>query len=286
MQTSGIVATLHVDDVEITGSQSQGVYINGDVGFDATSQNLRVHGSTGYPVHVYARVIGSIPSGNYVGNGHDAIAIAGAGGPVLDAQTMHHRGVPYHVGSGPDGGRMDVNTQLNGPGAVLTLEPGVKMQFPPGGMLSVGASGLGGALVASGGPGALQILFTSDQGAAAQAGDWLGIVFNDPVAGQSVMQNARVEFAGGATVSNNASCPYPGRAGVNYAAIRIFGPPPGQFITSTEIASSARDGIDRGWSNDFQPDFLPTNTFSAVVGCKQTMPRTTNGVCPPSPPCP
>src|SRR5207344_2686943 len=104
----------HVDDVEIAGSLSQGVYINGPVGFDATSQNLRVHDSAGYPVHVYARVLGSVPSGTYTGNGRDAIAIAGSGGPVLDAQTMHARGVPYHVGSGSDGGRMDVNSQLSG----------------------------------------------------------------------------------------------------------------------------------------------------------------------------
>jgi hypothetical protein len=286
MQTTGVVATLHVDDVEIADSLSQGVYINGDVGFDATSQNLRVHGSAGYPVHVYARVIGSIPTGTYTGNGHDAIAIAGAGGPVLDAQTMHDRGVPYHVGSGADGGRMDVSTQLNGPAAALTIEPGVTIQFPPGGTLNVDASAHGGALIAIGGPGAQQIVFTSDQGALAKAGDWLGIVFNDPVEGQNVMQNVRVEFGGGEVVGNNTSCPYPGRVGVNYAAIRIFGPPQSQFITNSEIFASARDGIDRGWRDDFQPDFLGTNTFNAVAGCKQTMPRTSNGVCPVTPACP
>jgi hypothetical protein len=286
MQTTGVAAILHVDDVEITGSPTQGVYINGDVGFDPTSRNLRVHGSTGYPVHVNARLIGSIPSGTYTGNGHDAIAISGAAsGPVRDAQTMRNRGVPYHVGSGPDGGQMDINTQLNGPAAVLTIEPGVTIQFPPGGLLSV-ASGFGGALIAIGGAGAQKIVFTSDRGAAAAAGDWLGVVFNDPVAGQSVLQNVRVEFAGGETAGNDASCPYPGRVGVNYAAIRIFGPPAGQFITSTEILGSARDGIDRGWRDDLQPSFLPGNTFTAVVGCKQTQPRTTNGTCPVTVPCP
>ena len=53
MQVSGPVGTLHVDSVEIANSRSQGVYINGNVGFDPTSQNLRVYGSAGYPVHVY-----------------------------------------------------------------------------------------------------------------------------------------------------------------------------------------------------------------------------------------
>jgi hypothetical protein len=46
LATGGI---LHVDDVEIVGSLSQGVYVNGPIGFDASSRNLRVHGSAGFP---------------------------------------------------------------------------------------------------------------------------------------------------------------------------------------------------------------------------------------------
>ena len=291
MQSPGTTGIFHVDDVEIAGSLSQGVYINGAVGFDASSQNLRVHGSAGYPVHVYARVIGSVPSGVYTGNGHDAIAIAGSGGPVLDAQTMHNRGVPYHVGSGADGGRLDINSQLSGRAAVLTIEPGVTVQFPPGGTLNVdptsGVNTAQGALIAIGGTAADQkIVFTSDQGAASAAGDWLGIGFGGAIDPRSTMQNARVEFAGGQTVSNNGSCPYPGRVGVNYAAIRIFGPPTTQFITDTTILASLRDGIDRAWRADLQPDFLASNTFTAVAGCKESTPRTFNGVCPANPPCP
>jgi len=38
---------------------------------------------------------------------------------------MHNRGVPYHVGSGPDSGRMDINSQVAGQVAVLTIEPGI-----------------------------------------------------------------------------------------------------------------------------------------------------------------
>jgi len=289
MQSSGLVGSFHVDDVEITGSASQGVYINGPVGFDASSQNLRISGSAGYPVHVFARVIGSVPSGRYTGNGHDEIAIAGSGGPVVDSQTMHDRGVPYHVGSGADGGRMDINSQLAGQVAVLTIEPGVTVRFPPGGTLNVDPGSTTnpaqGALIAVGTPDK-KILFTSDQGAASKAGDWLGIGFGGAVDSRSTMQNTRVEFAGGTTVTGSNSCPYPGRTGPNYAAIRIFGPPATQFITDTEIVSSLRDGIDRGWRADLQPDFLATNTFTAVAACKQTTPRTFNGVCPATPTCP
>lgn len=283
---------LHVDDVEIVGSLSQGVYVNGPVGFDAGSRNLRVHGSVSFPVHVWARVIGSVPTGTYTGNGRDAIAIAGTGGPVLNAQTMHARGVPYHVGStGLDGGRMDVDAQVAGQVAVLTIEPGVTIQFPPGGVFNVGPSSgtaaARGALIAIGGADpADRIVFTSDRGAASQAGDWLGIAFGGAVDPRSVMQNVRVEFAGGTSITGSNSCPYPASNGINDAAIRIFGPPLSQFITGTEIRSSLRHGIDRGWRADVQPDFLTGNSFTAVGSCKQTVPRTSAGVCPLVLPCP
>jgi hypothetical protein len=290
MQSSGPAGTLHVDDVEIADSRSQGVFVNGEVGFDATSQGLRVHGSAGFPLHVWARVLGSIPAGDYTGNGRDAIGISGSGGPVLDAQTMHDRGVPYHVGSGQDGTRMDVYSQAAGTVAVLTIEPGVTIQFPPGGTLNVDASGgadvpARGALVAIGTV-ARPIVFTSDRGVAAAAGDWLGVGFGGEVDARSVLQHVRVEFAGGSTITGSNSCPYPGRVGPNYAAIRIFGPPLSQFITDTDVISSARDGIDRGWRSDLQPDFLATNSFTALPGCKESMPATQTNACPASPACP
>lgn len=128
-------------------------------------------------------------------------------------------------------------------------------------------------------------MFTSDQGLASKAGDWLGIGFGGGVDARTTMQNTRVEFAGGASVSGSNSCPYPGVV-INEAAIRIFGPPPSQFITKTEILSSARFGIDRGWRADLQPDFLAGNTFTAVASCKETTPRTANCVCPATVPCP
>ena len=289
MQSPNTVGTFHVDDVEIADSLSQGVYINDSVGFDGTSQNLRVHGSVSYPVHVYARVLGSIPTGDYTGNGHDAIAIAGSGGPVITDQTMHNRGVPYHVGSGADGGRMDVNSQVAGLTAVLTIEPGVTIQFPPGGVFNVdqtsGNAAAQGALIAIGGAAPAQkIVFTSDQ-ASQQAGDWLGVRFGGAVDPRSTMQNVRVEFAGGTSITGSNSCPYPGNVNSD-AAIRIFGPPLTQFITDSEILSSLHHGIDRGWRADLQPDFLASNTFTAVGSCKETTPRTANGTCPVNVPCP
>lgn len=280
--------SLHVDDVEIADSESQGVYINGTIGFDETSQDLRVHGSVGFPVHVYARVIGTIPSGEYTGNGRDEIGIAGSGGAVLDNQTMHDRGVPYHVGSGQDGGRMDVSAQSGV--AVLTIEPGVTVRFPPGGTLNIeefsSTDPATGALVAIG-TADKPITFTSDQTPGA-AGDWLGIGLGGFVDPATTLDNVIVAFAGGPGTGSN-SCPYPLRTGQNDAAIRIFGTagPLTQFITNTQIVKSLRDGIDRGWRDDVFTDFLDTNSFDVGVGgCKESVPRTFNGVCPESPACP
>jgi hypothetical protein len=287
MQRNGATGSLHVDDVEIVDSASQGVYVTGTAGFDATSQDLRVHGAASFPVHTFANLVGSIPSGEYTGNGRDELAIAGSGGAVLDDQTLHDRGVPYHVGSGQDGGRLDVNAVTGV--ATLTIEPGVTVRFPAGGTMNIDAtSGVDpahGALIAIG-TAAEPIVFTSDAATPA-AGDWLGLGFGRAVDPATVLQHVRVEFAGGAGTGSN-SCPYPGRIGQNDAAIRIFGTagPASQFITDTEIVSSARDGIDRGWRDDETTDFLPTNTFIDVAECTQSVPRTFNGVCPATPACP
>ena len=295
MQTNGQSGTLHVDDVEVSLSASQGVYIDGAVGFDATSQNLRVTGSAGYPVHVFANVIGTIPTGLYTGgNGHNAIAIAGNGGPVSSSQTMHNRGVPYHVGSGMDGGRLDINSQVNGQVAVLTIEPGVQVEFPPGGTLNVDPSTGGsyampgaahGALIAVG-TASQPIVFSSDKGNGGAPGDWLGIGFGGVVDPRTNLQHVSVVFAGGATVTGSNSCPYPGRQGQNYAAVRVFGPTQSEFITDSAVMYSARDAIDRGWRADPQPDFLASNSFTAIAACKQSTPRTFAGACPTNPPCP
>jgi hypothetical protein len=284
--TSG---SLHMDDVEIADSASQGVYLSGAAGFDATSRDVRIHGSVGYPLHTYARVIGSIPTGTYTGNTHDEFVISDSGGAIVDDQTMHDRGIPYHVGIGLGMGQLDVVAPTGV--AVLTIEPGVTIKFEAGGRMrvspAVSTAPAQGALIAIGTV-AKPIVFTSGAATPA-AGDWLGMWLGGAVDSRTRIQHARVEYAGGTSVSGSNSCPYPGRpTQINDAAIRVVGtaPPPAQFITDTEIVSSALDGIDRGWRDDFQPDFLTSNTFTNVAGCKQTTPRTLAGVCAATPACP
>jgi hypothetical protein len=123
-------------------------------------------------------------------------------------------------------------------------------------------------------------VFTSDQGAASAAGNWLGISFANQFLPQNVMQHVRVDFAGGADTAGSSSCPYPNESRLNDAAIRIANQPPGVFIVDSEIRFSAKHGIDRGWQGPPTPDFLANNTFTSLARCKQTWPSPLVGNCP------
>jgi hypothetical protein len=292
---------LHVEDVEIADSQSQGVLLNGTGGFDAASQSLRIHGSAGFPVSAFANVIGTIPSGQYQGNAVDAIGIGLSGGPVRFTQTMANHGVPYHVGTGQDGGRLDVNSLVTGQTAVLTIQPGVVIAFPPGGMLYVAGRETStptdparGALIANAGGGP-PVVFTTDQSAVPAPGSWIGIRIGNPVDPRTLLNNVKILFAGGVDTAQSNSCPYPGYPVNNDAAIRVLGVPPTQVIANSEIVGSARHGIDRGWQSNTQPDLLPSNTVTPSTtspggACRQTTPKNANGsncpTSPQSPPCP
>lgn len=289
MRSTNTKTAFHLDNVVLGDSASQGILVASDTGFDATSENLTIRNSVYYPLQVYASVLGSVPSGNYAENRYAAIAIRSNGPPVKTSQTLRNRGVPYHVGSSnQDGGRLDVNSQVANSVATLTIEPGVMLQFPPGGALRVEPNLLSntaarGALIAVGTP-TVPILFTSDRGPAAAPGDWAGVSFGGIINPATVVRYGIVYYAGGPSAASN-SCPNAGLAN-NNAAIRIYGPTLSQFITDTTIAGSAQDGIDRGWRSDVQPDFLASNTITSFAQCKQSTPRTAAGVCPMPVPCP
>jgi len=279
---------LHVDDVMVAASSSQGIYIENNVGFDPSSQNLRIVGSASFPLNIPARVVGSVPSGDYTKNRRWAIAIAG--GQIFDAQTLHNRGLAYHIGTGAPGANLDVRSGVaNGGVATLTIEPGVRILFPPAGSLTIdatiGNSAAQGALIAIGTP-EQPIVLTSDRGPASAPGDWIGVVLGNAIDQQSVMRYVQVFYAGGPRTGGSNSCPNPTSPGNNDAAIGINGPPQKQFIFDTEIFYSARHGIDRGWRADDQPDFLRSNNFKDIAGCLQTTPRDFSGGCPVNVPCP
>lgn len=277
---------LSARDVAITGSLSQGVRIEENGAFTADSEALVISESVGSPISAGFDGAGSIPSGTYTGNGDDRIVLTDEiPNIVAHDMTLFDRGVPYVVG--PVGQLADLRVDAGAGGlATLTIEAGVELQFRAGGVLRIDPDSAeepaSGALVAQGTEDA-PILFTSAEESPA-AGDWLGLVFGGELDPQTRLDNVQVEYAGGEASSGSNSCPYPGGDGINEASIRILGVPPGQFITRTTIAAGANHGIDRGWRDDLVVDFLPENSFD-VAGCRQTVSRLDNGVCPDPVPC-
>jgi hypothetical protein len=281
--------TVFVDHVTIAGSKSNGLYLADGAGFAPGSQELTVTGAAQYPVSLWTRAVGTVPSGKYVGNAVDEIMLPGSSGAsaVQEDTTMHDWGVPYRVGNSLSDGNLVIERQApSSPGlATLTIEAGVTVRMKKGGVVLVqrfvGSSPAQGALVVNG-TAARPVVFTSAEATPA-AGDWYGIWFGMVPAPNDKIDYARVEYAGGLSSSGSDACNAPGS---NDAAIRIFGLPSSAFVTNTTIANSAGHGIDRGWRNDLKPDFLATNTFTSVAKCKESYPKNTNGGCPATVPCP
>lgn len=280
---------LGVSHVEIRGSQSAGVRLETLGAFTDDSEALTITEGAAHPISAAATAVGTIPSGSYTGNGDDQIVLTTANNETIfvDA-TMHDHGVPYFIGLPGQIGELRVQAHEPDGLAVLTIEPGVELRFQQDGVFTIQqlASDLPatGALVAAGTEDA-PIVMTSAADSPA-AGDWLGLHFGGVLDPLTRMEHVRVEYAGGASTTGSSSCPYPGDPDtINDAAIRIFGVPPGEFITDTEIVASAGHGIDRGWRDDFIVDLVPTNMFD-INGCTQTWPRTEDGSCPDPVPCP
>jgi hypothetical protein len=283
--------TVFVDHVTIAGSKSNGVDMLDGAGFAPGSQELTVTGSAQYPVAIWARALSGLPTGTYTGNATDEILLDGGGGShaVHEDTTMHNRGVPYRVGNSLSGSNPLLVVERQAPStpglATLTIEAGVKVRVKKGGMVEVqrftGTTPAQGAIVVNG-TAAEPVVFTSAEPSPAP-GDWYGIWFGLVPAANNKIDHARVEYAGATSGSSGASCNVPPTPD---AAIRIFGTPSSSFVTNTTIADSARHGIDRGWRDDNKPDFLATNTFIGIAGCKQTYPSDTNGSCPSTVPCP
>jgi hypothetical protein len=287
--------TLFVDHVTVKGSASNGILVHDGAGFAKGSTDLTVTGAANYPVNIWSRAVDGLPPGTYTGNAHDEILLpaTGLGEAIQEDATMHDRGVPYHVGQFASSGTLYIGKQGAAPGvATLTIEAGVTLRMKKGGVIYVERASPGGttnpakgALIAVG-RSDKRIVFTSAE-PTATAGDWLGIWYGLIPSATDKLDFVNIDYAGGSSVSGSDACNVPPPGTQNDAAVRIFGlPAGGQFITNTIISNSAVHGIDRGWRADAKTDFLPTNTFNAVAGCKQSYPRDKSGVCPASPPCP
>jgi hypothetical protein len=272
-------------DVTIAGAAGNGIVMSG-ASFSADSSNLTVTGSVGlFPVSIYPRFVGSLPSGEYTGNTNDEILLPGSGGPEdIDADTtMHDRGVPYHVGHASTAGQLRVGvSSAASPLATLTIEPGVTVRFQKNGYFEVeqfssSTAAASGALVAQG-TAAQPIVFTSAEAMPAP-GDWIGLSFGSIPAASDALDHVTVAYAGKATSGGSLSCDSGAADGVaadtgfSEAAISFLGArPAGAVITNSSVLHSAHHGINSGWTGS-AIDFTASNTFSDLGGCQVTNPN-------------
>jgi hypothetical protein len=276
---------LFVDHVTINGSKGSGIWMHRGANFIEGSAELTITSSgeeaNPYPLEIDEHAMDRLPTGQYTGNRTDEISLrsigdgSGGTGLVNDA-TLHDRGVPYHVGVskhddfiiGQPGGDKVVT---------LTIEPGVTMKFMPESMLRIQpflGDEAARAVLHAVGTAERPIVFTSAS-PTPKAGDWVGLRFGGRPEPANKLDHVRIEYAGFDCGCILVTC----SAIVNHSGAVIFTQqPPSAFITNTLFRASASNAITQGFDGVLV-DFRPTNTFSEIAGCPQTLPRVVGRAC-------
>ena len=283
---SPVTRVLRTIQVVIESSQGIGVHLDANAAFTTDSKSLQITGSAGRPVHTTMMALGSLPKGNYKGNGTDEILIHGPSANVFNKMTVKNRGVPV---------RIPFTSMYVGPTppatapVKLTLKPGVVFKFPrvgaePGALVTFGTNGNDpnnrvGILYAVG-TAAKRIVFTSGETTPA-AGDWKGIWLN--TANGSTLAYVDISYAGGANGIQSNNCRPQDTEDQAALLVGSFSDqyiPPSSMITNSRITDSAYYGINAMWlaGTYNAPDLTATNTFENIASCRQTY----NGVLPPN----
>lgn len=238
-----------LQDVAISRAIDVGVGLVGGGRFGAGSGNLVITGTggtIGVPISVNGSDVTTVPQGRYTGNALDRIWIYTTS--LTADETWHDRGVPYHLYAG------FVVEDAADP--VLTLEPGVVLEFAPGGSLRVG--GLAPGTLRAVGTASALITFA---GQFAGAGTWMGVDIGPYADAATLIEHATVNDAGADD-------------GQVAAAIRMakdLGP----IVRNTLLSNSAGCGITRlgtdPWTTDFTAPALG-NTFQNIAGAAQCGP--------------
>lgn len=283
---SPLKRALRTIQVVIESSQGIGVYLDANAAFTADSKFLQITGSGGRPVHTTMMALGSLPTGQYQGNGIDEILIHGPHANVFKNMAVKNLGVPV---------RIPFTTMHIGPQAPstlpvkLTLRPGVVFKFPkvggqPGARMTFGTNGNApnnrvGILYAVG-TATKRIVFTSGEATPA-AGDWQGIWLN--TANGSKLTYVDINYAGAPNGITSNNCRPQGTEDDAALLVGSFSDqyiPPSTLMTNSRITNSANYGINAMWlaSTHNAPDLTATNTFTNIGSCRQTF----NGVLPPN----
>lgn len=170
LRLHGAQAQPTLTNTTISHSQGHGVYADYGAGFTKFEQNT-ITRSDESPLRIDAAQVGTMGALNELtGNasGRDYIEVNAGGSEITQAATWRDQGVPYRVTG--DGLYIGKNTG----DAVLTLDPGVELQFAQGTGVYVGYSEKGAlrALGTSQKP----VVFRSLPGNE-NAGVWEGVIF-------------------------------------------------------------------------------------------------------------
>lgn len=287
---------LRVEKVTISDSAGLGLALWHWAAFADGSSGLTIRGAGAdlpdypYPLRVSLNTLSSIPTGDYTGNAVDAIQVVGEAPhwTVEKDDTVHARGVPYRIGGHGDLGdiRIDGGDKL----ATLTIEPGVTLEHTSTaaniGRLEVGVTGPTSptARIIAVGTADKPIVFSGVGPAGVAAGAWAGITFKGPLAPDNRLEHVRIDAAGAHDGARGFGC-LPGGALDTDGAVKLFSEPSKAFLLNSTISRSSSNGVFRAWTGS-QVDFMATNTFEDVAGCKQVLPKPPTGSCPTDPPCP
>jgi hypothetical protein len=238
-----------LQNVTIEGAVDVGVLVVGGGRFGAGSHDLTITGTggtIGSPLWFHLSSPSSLPVGTYIGNAHDVIRVYDV--DITANETWHNPGVPYYLSTGIAIGNVAHPT--------LTLDSGVVLQFPPGGILSIGDLA----------PGALRALGTDSapvtlMGQYAFQGSWMGVSIGAYADTTTLFDHVVVDEAGADD----------GILATAYRIAQDYGP----IIRNTLISRSAGCGITRmtgaSWTTDFTVPAL-SNTFQNNVGAAQCGP--------------
>lgn len=284
---------LLVDHVEISGSVTSGIGLFDEATFAPGSTALKISGSGGAPVVMNGYALTNLPDGDYSGNTIDRILIDNARLGRND-QTLeivaHNRGTPYRLGIFGNTKVWYLGAPVGSAITTLRIEPGVRLLMAKDFSIYVASvNDAASAAIIAQGTASAPIELGSDA-ATPMAGDWRGILFGAPPTADTILDHVVFRYCGSlVTETNGFSCgtePATDKGGIVGALMFASNRPiTRQILVNSAIEDSASNGIDRGWTGD-PVDYLPTNTFTRVAYCTQTLPRPSMGQCPDPAPCP
>lgn len=268
-----------VQQVTIAGSRSHGVMMFDGAAFTDDSADLRIEDAADVPIVSDFLLAGSIPPGSYADNPNAIIELVNGYFAQPHELVLHDHGLPYRLGNDDDAFShfsIDWGNADDGSASTLVLAPGVELRFYESAGLTIYE---GGVLDARGSADAPIVLTSAS--ASPASGDWMGVLFDGPVADDTALDQLEIAYAGADVLLPMwAHCVASDVDDHTEAAALTFSHEPApETVGTASIHHSAAHGINRAWTGD-AIDLAASVTFEAIAGCPQTLPIPEGGACP------